>query len=55
MSGEHAYDVAEKVTILLSEWGIRIPEDIEAEVGVLLEKEYAEVEEKAWMYDGLCD
>lgn len=55
MSGERAYEIAEKIGNLLSEYGIRVPEDIEAEVGELLEKEYAEVEEKAWMYEGLCD
>lgn len=38
----NAYEVAEKVTSLLNEYGIRVPEDIEAEVGELIEREYAE-------------
>jgi len=53
-AGTRAGALGEYITNLLGEFGIRVPEDIEAEVIELIEKTYADVEEKAWMYDDLC-
>lgn len=33
---DFAFELAGKITSLLSEYGIRVPEDIEAEIGELL-------------------
>ena len=38
-SEDAAFELAAKITSLLSEWGIRVPEDIEAEVGQLIAEE----------------
>lgn len=50
---ERAFTTAEEITHLLNIYGIRVPEDIEAEIGELIQKKYAEIEESAWMYEDL--
>ena len=41
-AGDRAWDTAEKITRLLGEYGIRVPEDIESEVYELIEDQYKE-------------